>query len=451
MLRRPVSLLVALALALTLVPSGASGRRASVPSVSTVYRVPVGKAPSLGPKRALVTVVLFGGFQCRFTRRALKTLRALQKADPREVRLVFKHFPLAMHNRSWPSAEAAVEAQRQGRFWRFVDALRAGNWALDDAALARAEKRAGLKRGSIATALRKHTHRAAVRADEVLGQRLQITGTPTTFVNGVRVGGAVPAPRFRRVILQQKKIARAWLKKPGVTRANLYARLIQKGIAPGRPRPVAARAPRALVGRRYVPGHRVAASRGSAPGHVSLLHLRDAPAVGSEDALVTVLLFTNFRCSYGNYIWDAFRKMQQEKPGLYRMYFVHHRISRYDRTALQASEAAMAAHAQGRFWEMADILFRYRYGINVKKLEEYATEIGLKMPAYRAAMVKGTYRPLIRRDVKEARRFLAGNQACPTVWVNGHVYRGYISTWKFQMALRKAAREVQGIRARPLP
>lgn len=430
-------------------------RSAAVSSV-TVYRVPVGKAPSVGPPDALVTVVLFGGFQCAFTRRALKTLRALQASRPKEIRLVFRHHPLAVHRYAFTAAEAAVEAQRQGRFWKFVDALRAGGWKLTNADLERAGRTAGCKAGSILRALTRRTHHRAVLADVTLGQRVTVTGTPTTYINGVKVSGAQSAVRFRAAIARARARAKAMLKRPGVTRATLYAGIVQSGVAPGRARPVRV----SVVGtaRRGVlrgrSGRNVASARGVTPGSTSgqpTLSLRDAPALGPENALVTVILFTNFRCSYGNYIWDGFRAMQQENPGLYRLHFVHHRIGRYDRTAVQAGEAALAAHAQGRFWDLAQILFRYRHGINAKKLEEYATEIGLKLPAYRAAIAKGTYRRRIKQEVADSARFLKNTRSCPTVWVNGRTLTGYISTYKLKNELRRAAREVQGIRARPMP
>jgi protein-disulfide isomerase len=195
-------------------------------------------------------------------------------------------------------------------------------------------------------------------------------------------------------------------------------------------------------------GWRGYGSGGSASRPV--LKLSGAPAKGSEEALVTVILFHNFRCSYGNYVFNAFHDMQRDHPGTFRLYFKHHAINRYKRTALLAAQAAMAAHAQFKFWDMAEILFRNRNNINSKNLETYAQEIGMKLKPYKAAMRKGTYRSRVEQEVTQSKRFLKGSTKCPVVWINGKQMSGYISTWRLKSMLRKAAREVRGIRIRPL-
>jgi len=180
------------------------------------------------------------------------------------------------------------------------------------------------------------------------------------------------------------------------------------------------------------------------------LNLSGAPAKGSEEALVTIILFFNFRCSYGNYVFNAFHDIERDHPGMFRLYFRHHAINRYNRTALLAAQAAMAAHVQGKFWDMAEILFRNRYNINTKNLETYAQEIGMKLKPFKAAMRKTIYRSRVEREVALSKKFLRGSTSCPVVWINGKQMSGYISTYRLKNMLRNAAREVSGIRIRPL-
>jgi protein-disulfide isomerase len=447
---------------LTVQPISGQGRGKPPPtraagSANPIYRVPVGKAPTVGPASALVTVVIYGGLPCRYTRKALKTLRAIQRARPKEIRLVFKHYPLLGQAHAMAAAEAAVEAQRQGRFWRFLDRLAAGGWKLAPPALSRAGRAAGLKRGSIAAALKARRHRKAVQADRAQGVKVRVRGTPTLFINGARLTGAKPAASYRKAIARARARARKELRRKGVTRKNLYARLIAKGIAPGRPRAARPRVARPRAARRtpsriprVIRGGVARTVRSSRTGATSL-DLRGVPALGPEGALVTVLLFTNFRCSYGNYIWDAFSGMQREHPGLFRLYLLQHRISRHNRRARVAAEAALAAQAQGRFWGLAEILFHNRHGISAKRLEQHAIELGLNLKAYRAAMAKGTHRKRVWQQVARSKRFLEGKTRCPVVWINGRLLEGYISKWKLRNALSRAAREVRGIQARPLP
>jgi len=180
------------------------------------------------------------------------------------------------------------------------------------------------------------------------------------------------------------------------------------------------------------------------------LHLSGAPAKGSEEALVTIILFYNFSCSYGNDVFNAFHAMQREFPGMFRLYFKHHAINRYNRKALLAAQAAAAAQAQGKFWDMAEILFRNRYRLKKKNLEDYAQEIGMKVKPFKAAMRKAVYRSRVEREVTESKKFLGGSTSCPVVWINGKKMSGYIYSYRLKNMLRSAAREVRGIRIRPL-
>ena len=111
----------------------------------------------------------------------------------------------------------------------------------------------------------------------------------------------------------------------------------------------------------------------------------------------------------------------------------------------------MAAHTAGKFWELSEVLLQNRYRRTVEKLEEYASEVGLNPKTFSAALRGGAYRPVLVRNNEESRRFLGGGTACPTLWVNGRVHTGYLSTYRVKSALMEAAREVQGLRVQPLP
>jgi len=182
----------------------------------------------------------------------------------------------------------------------------------------------------------------------------------------------------------------------------------------------------------------------------SSLNLATSPALGSEEALVTIILFYNFRCSYGNYVFDAFQTIGREFPGTFRLYFKHHAINRYNSKALVAAQAAMAAHAQGKFWDLAEILFRNRYKLSTKHLETYIQEIGMKVKPYKKAMSRAIYKSRVQREVAQSKKFLGGTTSCPVVWINGKRMSGYVSAWRLKRMLRTAAREVRGIRIRPL-
>lgn len=426
----------------------------SAPGTGTLYHVPVGTSPVLGPADALVTVVIFGNLECRFTQAALGTLTALQKANRSDMRLVWKHLPLAVHRRAGPAAEAAAEAHRVGRFWPFVGALRAARFALDDASLERAGVAAGLKPGMVSSAIKALQNQATVKSDQQLAARLLVSATPSMFFNGVRIqGGALPQSAFQGHLAQARKAVQMRLKISGVSRLKIYEHIVGSGIQPG-PAPSTRRG---VLARPHVDAlmgaGRVGASgaKPARPASRPTLDLAHSPVHGPEDALVTAILFTSFRCGNSHEVWNAYQEAARQRPGMFRLYFVNHSVARGDKVAWQAAEAALTAHSQGKFWDMAEILFQNRYHLTPEKIEEYAIELGLNEKAFRAAMKGRTHRPRVEKDVWAAGRFLDGSSACPALWLNGRVQSGYLSTWRVRSFFDQAAKEVQGLRVRPLP
>ena len=150
-------------------------------------------APALGPADAPVTVVSFSDYQCPYCRRMLDTLVALHEAYPQTVQIVYRHYPL--HDGAAALAEASLCAGDQDRFWEFHLALFEPDRIDPSHALPIAEG-LGLDLESFRSCLMSGTHTEQVQGDFREGQRLQITGTPTNFVNGRRLRGAVPLPEL---------------------------------------------------------------------------------------------------------------------------------------------------------------------------------------------------------------------------------------------------------------
>ncbi|HEY7460295.1 MAG TPA: DsbA family protein [Gemmatimonadota bacterium] len=155
-----------------------------------------GDAPSMGPAGAAVTLIEFSDFECPFCTRVGGTLRRLLQDRP-DVRLVYMQYPiLSLHPGAMLPAEASVEAQRQGKFWEFHDALFEHGSGLDRSTVLEIAARVGLDVKALERALDQRTHRARVERDMNIGEGLGITGTPTFFINGYRVVGALPYERF---------------------------------------------------------------------------------------------------------------------------------------------------------------------------------------------------------------------------------------------------------------
>ncbi|MEO5367166.1 MAG: thioredoxin domain-containing protein [Magnetococcus sp. WYHC-3] len=153
-----------------------------------------------GPADAPVTIVEFSDFECPYCRNAQATLRDLEKAYPGKLRMVFRHFPLEFHKQAPKASEASLCAGVQGKFWEFHDALFADADWLAPAKLPELAAKLGLDGGQFKNCLDGGKFSQRVTEDQAEGESLGITGTPTFFINGVKLVGNLPAAEFRKVI-----------------------------------------------------------------------------------------------------------------------------------------------------------------------------------------------------------------------------------------------------------
>ena len=149
--------------------------------------------PERGPKDAPVTIVEFGDLQCPACKAAQPTIEGLVAAEP-NARFVFQNFPLEMHN--W-AAKGAAYADCVGRastdaFWKFVsktyDAQSDITAENADEKLTALADGAGVKGADIAACAVKPETKAHVDASIALGKSVDVTGTPTLYINGRKVG-----------------------------------------------------------------------------------------------------------------------------------------------------------------------------------------------------------------------------------------------------------------------
>jgi len=91
-------------------------------------------------------------------------------------------------------------------------------------------------------------------------------------------------------------------------------------------------------------------------------------------------------------------------------------------SAKPAAEAALAAHEQGKFWEMHDILFKNQQSLTASDLEKYAKEIGLDVAKFKSAVDSHKFAAQIEADIKEGSAI--GVSGTPAAFVNGHLISG---------------------------
>jgi protein-disulfide isomerase len=154
------------------------------------------RSPEKGSEGALITIVVFSDLQCPFCKTFAKSLSALQSLDVgRDVRVVYKNFPLPMHDWSEKAASIGECAWRQNEalFWNYQDFVFANQDTLDaNSLMARSTEFLGSvisSRDQIATCVGAPQTSESIAKDVELGRRLGVKSTPTFFVNGEKYEG----------------------------------------------------------------------------------------------------------------------------------------------------------------------------------------------------------------------------------------------------------------------
>jgi protein-disulfide isomerase len=153
-----------------------------------------------GPANARVDVVEFGDFQCPICRSMEPVLKQLQNQHKNDVRVIWKDFPLDGHPDARPAAEAARCAADQGKFWEYHDRLFANQQALGRAKLKEYGKQVKLDANAFASCLDKNVHRPDVEHALSDAAGYGVEATPTVFINGRLVVGAVPLETYERIV-----------------------------------------------------------------------------------------------------------------------------------------------------------------------------------------------------------------------------------------------------------
>ncbi|NPA26286.1 MAG: DsbA family protein [Chloroflexi bacterium] len=168
------------------------------------YNVSPDDDPALGPEDAPVTIIEFSDYQCPYCRRFREqTLDKILETYGDKVRFVYRDFPLeSIHPYAVSAAIAAECADEQGKFWPFHDKLFEGGKFGDDVYLQYAEE-LGLDVDEFARCIKEQRYLDEVMKDLQDGLEVGVRGTPTFFINGIPLVGAVPFSAFQQIIEQE--------------------------------------------------------------------------------------------------------------------------------------------------------------------------------------------------------------------------------------------------------
>jgi protein-disulfide isomerase len=157
----------------------------------SMLKVPVGPQDHVqGPARAPVTLVEYGDYECPHCGAAHPIVKEIQARFERQLRFVFRHFPLSeVHPHAESAAESAEFAGAHGRFWEMHDGLFENQDRLGLPLLAALAEVLGLSDLELREALATRKYAPKVRNDFIGGVRSGVNGTPAFFINGERHDG----------------------------------------------------------------------------------------------------------------------------------------------------------------------------------------------------------------------------------------------------------------------
>ncbi|MCL5283919.1 MAG: DsbA family protein [Armatimonadetes bacterium] len=133
----------------------------------------------LGPKNAPFTLVEFGDYQCPICRTSTQEVKAIMEQHPTQLKLVFRNFPLPMHNRAKPAAYAAEAAGLQGKFWPMHDLLYENQPNFSHKDFDKYAQELGLDVAQFNRDIKSEAVKKRVEEDIAAGQQFDVTSTPS--------------------------------------------------------------------------------------------------------------------------------------------------------------------------------------------------------------------------------------------------------------------------------
>lgn len=358
--------------------------------------------PAKGAKAPLVTIVEWSDFECPFCSRVTPTLKQIHDTYGDKVQVQFRHQPLPFHPRAMPAAKASFAAAKQGKFWEYHDKLFANQKALQDADLERYAQEIGLNLGKWKSDMASSEAETVVKKDSEDGTKYGARGTPSFFVNGVPVRGALPFDSFKGVIDKEVELAEKLLKE-GIKREDLYKTIMEreagKAVADAAPPRQAPAAPAGPVDVKF----------GRAPVH------------GKTNAPIQLVVYSDFECPFCSRVNPSIAEVKKVYGDKVAVAFKHYPLP-FHPNAKPAAVASIAAHKQGKFWEFHDKAFQNQKALTRDNFIAWAKELGMDINKFQKDLDDPANAAWVDEDMAEGSKF--GVNGTPATFVNGRLVSG---------------------------
>lgn len=389
------------------------------------FHVELGDAPARGPADAPVTIVAFSDFECPYCEKGHQSMLALEREFAGKLRFVYKAFPLEFHGYALVAALMARSAADQGKFWEFYDRI-FGQPALDMEHLEDTARAATLDLARVHDDLEALRWGVAVQQDLRQGRRLGVTGTPAYFINGRHVNGAKPLELLRAVVTEELELAARW-REQGVAPAQIYDHAIASGY-----REVQYRKPR--------PGLK--------PDVIYPVAIGDSPQRGPETAPVTIVEFADFECGFCVRGHETLEKLRRRYGDKVRVVFKHFPLP-FHSHAFLAARAALAAHAEGKFWEFHDRLYKAQARFDEDTLIQIAKDLRLDLKKFKQRLHSADADPQIVADQDIGAAL--GVRGTPAYFVNGRAVDGAVPELEFRLVVQEEMARAEALLREGVP
>lgn len=360
-----------------------------VSSSKAPVSVPQGKLIAMnatgdfGPVDAPVTMVLFSDFECPYSAEMFFTLKKLQKELGSQMHVIVKQSPiLETHPNAVLAHKAALAAGKQGKYQQMAELLFANQERQERGTVMNYARLLKMDVVLFQHDLDSAAVAAALRKDMQESKGFAINQTPSMFINGRLYSGTLSEKTLGDIIKQASK-------------TSVATTLAQQTVIPE--------------------GENVE------PALLVRMMTQPSAARGTSASPVTIVEFTDFQCPFCRAAVAPMEELMAKRGTNVRWIFRSFPLSFHPDSEL-ANEAALAAGAQGKFWEMHDLLFGNQQALKMADLRRYAQGLNLNMTAFDDALAKHRYAAQIAQD-----RVLgteAGVDGTPTFFVNGQRMTG---------------------------
>jgi thiol-disulfide isomerase/thioredoxin len=167
------------------------------------------------------------------------------------------------------------------------------------------------------------------------------------------------------------------------------------------------------------------------------IDVADRPTKGPAGAKYTLVEFADFRCGHCRAAFPVINQIVESNPEVRVVWFNYPLGPPGDNPSVLAAEAAEEARAQGKFWELAEILFRYQHAIDAASLPGYAEQAGLDVARFKAAMDKRIHKERVLADKKIGQSLNV--ESTPSIFVNGRPFGLSRTAENFKLRLQMEA------------